>query len=236
MASRPPRRMERAREYRRKYRRRPENRDALRAYNRSHKRLRRRGDEASHRRLAHDRLHRALAHADLARRLLERVSGFPQRLNPQSVHHADHPPFSSEGAAPVQLATERQPYPEPVPDVARILGKEVAGVCGTDRPSLVHAPHPRRDGGRGQQKHPSRLLQRPAPRGPELEDAQALGRRVVGPPTSGDPRHAGVLDANLLTELRDLLVTPPQFRLESHTGIDVLRGPAASGAAGVPSA
>src|SRR4029434_674913 len=78
------------------------------------------------------------------------------------------------------------------------------------------------------------LVERRSSSGAEFENGESFSRLVVRPVVSGDARHAGVLDADLLGEQGDFLAQALDLGLEADPSAAVFRGPAARGDEGEP--
>ena len=67
---------------------------------------------------------------------------------------------------------------------------------------------------------------------PQLEDRQPRRRRIVGPLLGFDLLHAGVLDADLLTQERDFVPEPLDLGPEPEARVEALGGPTEGGGQG----
>jgi hypothetical protein len=114
-------------------------------------------------------------------------------------------------------------------EVTHELGKPIDWFGQLDervRSFLVESRRPRGDRKRAHLKNPRCLGERPAPDGAKFENGKSCCRRVVRSSVRLDLLHAGILDANLLTQELDLLPQPTLFSPLSKLRVHALRRPA----------
>ena len=135
----------------------------------------------------------------------------------------------AENLGDLDLAHRRAQHLEPIDDVANEVGESIHGFTNLDErvgSLVVEALHPGGNRRRSDEESASRLRQRPAASGPEFEDRHAFGRRVVGPPLSGDAVHPGVLDPCFFYKDSDLLPEAADLGFQPDSGVDAVGGDA----------
>ena len=66
----------------------------------------------------------------------------------------------------------------------------------------------------------------PGSRGPELQDGESLGGRIVRPSLGFEAPHAGILDADLLTQEKNFLLQAVGLGSPTERSVQALAGPA----------
>lgn len=150
-------------------------------------------------------------------RLQHPANGGRSKMESGAREHAGHATCPHPGA-------EHLESPNEIVDEVR---KPVDGLPHLNqriRPLVVESLVPRRDGQRRNEKPARGLRLRPASCRAQLEDREALTRRVVGPSLRGDTLHASVLDTQFFPQERDSPISLVEFGLEPNTHVEVVRG------------
>jgi hypothetical protein len=130
---------------------------------------------------------------------------------------------------PSNQAQARAEDSQPPHEIADEIGKPVHGHRQSEErvgPFLFQPARPRGDGEGTHEKSSGGLGEGPAAGCAEFDDRQPGRGWIIGASVGLDLFHAGVLDANLLAQERDLTSKPFEFGLKAESGIKAVSGPA----------
>jgi hypothetical protein len=127
-----------------------------------------------------------------------------------------------------QHRTEGLQLLDHVPNKVRILVHRLRQLDQGIRTLLDHAFEPGGDGFGRYEECLGCLLQGPIAGCPKLKDSHSLGRRVIWSSMRRQLCHAGLMDAELLTEQGDLLMGAVKIGFQANSGVGAIGRPAPS--------